>query len=60
MPSQLGFQEPKSNKCKSNRLDKEIKCSSFGSMFLTKSLLSTQSLARFKSRSKEKKGELKS
>ena len=28
MPSRLGFQESKSNRCKSNQLDKEIKCSS--------------------------------
>jgi hypothetical protein len=35
MPSQLGFQEPKSNKRKSNRNDEEIKCSSFKSIFLS-------------------------
>jgi hypothetical protein len=35
MPSQLGFQELKSNKRKSNRLDEEINCSSFESMFLS-------------------------
>jgi hypothetical protein len=34
-PSQLGFQEPKSKKCKSNFLDKEFKCSSFETMFLS-------------------------
>jgi hypothetical protein len=35
-PSRLGFQEPKSNKRKSNRLDEEIKCSSFETIFLSR------------------------
>jgi hypothetical protein len=55
-PSRLGA-KPKSNKCKTNRLDEEIECSSLLHCFFTKSLLSTQSLARFEARSKEKKRE---
>jgi hypothetical protein len=44
MPSRLGFQEPKSNKRKSNWLDEEIKCSSFESMFLSQNPFSQLNL----------------
>jgi hypothetical protein len=55
MHSQLGA-SPKSNKCKTSWLDEEIKCSSRESKFLSpRTLLSTQTLARFEARSKKEK-----
>jgi hypothetical protein len=59
--SQLGFQELKSNKHKSNWLNEEIKCSSFESMFLSPNPFSQLNLLQdLNLGEEEKKGELES